>query len=105
MKYFTQFIQLIIQEEDYLFIFILLDTYLILLSWGQRATMPRKEKGRREGADGKTILPTQVIDVRMGEEEKNRKQKEEQKKETGSGPPTQLPGPFGRLLRPAWIIR
>ena len=27
------------------------------------------------------------------------------KKETGSGPSTKLPGPFGRLLRPAWVMR
>ena len=33
------------------------------------------------------------------------KQKEEQKKETGNGPTTQLPGPFGRLLRPIWFIQ
>ena len=60
----------------------------------------------RIGAEGvKPSTPTQAIDAHMGEEEQNRKQKEKQKKETGSGPPTQLPGQFGRLLQPAWIIR
>ena len=34
-----------------------------------------------------------------------KKQKEEKKKETGSAPSIQLPGLFGRLLRPTWIIR
>ena len=53
----------------------------------------------------KPSIQTQVIDARMGEEEQNSKQKEEQKKETVGESPTQLPGPFGRLLRPAWIIR
>ena len=33
------------------------------------------------GAQGKTIHPTQAIDVRMGEEKQNQKQKEELKKE------------------------
>ena len=44
------------------------------------------------GAEGETIHPNSVINARMGEEEKNRKQKEEQRKETGNGPPIQLPG-------------
>ena len=77
----------------------------------RRATMPRKETVRKERKENgsrqkaKPSTPTQGIDARMGGEEKNIQQKEEQKKETGSGAPTQLPGPFGRLLRPAWIIR
>ena len=50
------------------------------------------DRGRRRNH------PIQAIDARMGEEEKNRKQKEEQKKETESGSPTHLPGPFSRLL-------
>ena len=63
--------------------------------------MPRKDGlGKRE----KPSTLTQAINAHMGEEEKNRKQKDEQK-ETGSRPPTQLPGPFGHLLRPAWIIQ
>ena len=49
--------------------------------------------------------PIQAIDACMGEEEKNRKQKEEQKKKNGRGASTQVPGPFSRLLLPAWIIR
>ena len=69
--------------------------------------MPRKETRRKErGKNGlgqrvKPFTPTQAIDARMGEEEKNRKQKEEQNEETGSGVPTQLLGPFKFLLRPA----
>ena len=54
--------------------------------------------GQRE----KPFTPNKATDARIGEEETNRKQKEEQKKETGSGALTQLPG---RLLRPVWIIR
>ena len=61
--------------------------------------MHQCQEKRQEKSD-KKFTPTQTIVALMGEEEKNRKQKEE----TGSGPPTQLPGPFGRLLRPAWII-
>ena len=58
--------------------------------------MSRKEIRRKErrkngsGQRAKPSTPTLAIDERMGEEEKNGKQKEEQKKETGSGPPTQL---------------
>ena len=37
----------------------------------------------------KPYTPAQAIDALIGNEEQNRKQKEEQKKETGSGPPTQ----------------
>ena len=37
----------------------------------------------------KPSTATQAIDASMGEEEKNRNQKEGQKKVTGSGPPTQ----------------
>ena len=54
--------------------------------------MSRKETIRRErvkddsGQKAKPSTPTQAIDARMGEEEKNIKQKEEQKKETGSEP-------------------
>ena len=65
----------------------------------------KKEKKKRNGLGQrvKPSTPTQAIDARIGEEEKNRKQ-EEKKKETVSGPSTQLPGPFRCLLRPAWII-
>ena len=49
--------------------------------------------------------PTQANGARMGEKEKNRNQKEEQKKETGGRAPTQLPEPFNLFLRPAWITQ
>ena len=49
--------------------------------------------------------PYQAIGMHMGEEEKNIKQNQGQKKGTGSKPPTQPPGPFGGLLQPTWIIR
>ena len=75
---------------------------IIQLPWGQRATRPRKETRRKEqrrNGAGKRAKPspppTQAIDARMGEEEQNIRKK------LG----TQPPGPFGRLLRPAWIIR
>ena len=76
---------------NFLFIY-LLDIYLISPPWGLRAAMPRKETRRRERRKSessqkvKPSIPTQAIDARMREEEKNRKQKEEQKIETGSGP-------------------
>ena len=85
----------------------LLDLYLITLPRGRDATTPRKEtrrkrtKKNRSGQKAKPSTPTQAIDAHMGEEEKNIEQKEEQKKETGGGAPTQLSGSFGRLLRPA----
>ena len=66
--------------------------------------MTRKETRRKESRKiasekkAKPSTPTQAIDASMGEEEKNRKHKEEQKKETRSGPPTQVPAPFGPLL-------
>ena len=64
----------------------------------------KKERTKKKQmAEGETIHPNPGIDARMGEENKNRKQKKEQKKGTGSEPPTQLPGPFGNLLRPTWI--
>ena len=37
----------------------------------------------------KPPIPRQAIDKHMGEEEQNRKQKEDQMKETGNGSPTQ----------------
>ena len=40
----------------------------------------------RIGEKGETSIPTQAMDARMGEEEKNRKQKEEQGKKQGAGP-------------------
>ena len=52
----------------------------------RRATMPRKEtkskEGRKNGSGQKLKLstPTQAIDARIGEGEKNRKQNYEQKK-------------------------
>ena len=64
-----------------------------------------KKRDKKERTKKKRIVaegePTQAIDARIGDEEKNRKREEEQKKETGSGPPAHLPGPFDRLLRPA----
>ena len=66
----------------------------------------KKERTKKNGSEEreKPSTPIQAIDAHMGEEEKNRKQKEEHKKETGNGSPTHLPGPFDRLLLPAWII-
>ena len=67
--------------------------------------MARKERRMKEqrkkglGQMAKPSTPTHAIDAHTGEEEKNRKQNEEQKNETGSEPPTQQPEPFGRLLR------
>ena len=51
------------------------------------------EEGRENGSGqrAKTSTPTLVIDALIEEEEQNRKQIEEQKKETGNGSPTQLP--------------
>ena len=71
--------------------------------WQEKKHEGKKKK--RIGAEDTPSTPTQAIDALMGEEEENRKQKEEQKQETGRRPPTQLPGPFGRLVRPTWIIR
>ena len=34
-----------------------------------------------------------------------RMEKEQKRKEQGVGPQPGYPGPFGRLLRPTWIIR
>ena len=58
--------------------------------------MPRKETRRKNGfrQKAKPSTSTQEVDALMGEEEKNIKQKQEQNKETGTGPPTQLPGPI-----------
>ena len=39
---------------------------------------------------GQNLPPTLAIDALIGEVEQNRKQEEEQKKETESGPPIQL---------------
>ena len=50
-----------------------------------------RTKKKRIGEEGEIIHPTQAIDALMGEEGKSRKPKEEQKEETGSGTPTQLP--------------
>ena len=92
----------------YLFVY-LLDIYSIPLPRGQHAA--RKETRRKElrktgsGQRVKPSTPTQAIDAHMGEEEKNRKQKQERNKETRSERQTMLPGPFCRLLRPTWIIR
>ena len=52
--------------------------------------MPRKESRRKErrkngsGQKAKPSTPTQAIDAHMGEEKRNRKQKEEQKKKQGA---------------------
>ena len=42
------------------------------------------------GRGRKPSIPFLAIDAVIGEEEQNRKQKEEQNKEKGSGPPTQM---------------
>ena len=72
--------------------------------------MPRKEKKERTKKNGsghrlKLSTPTQASDAPMGEEGKNKKQREEKKKKTVIGAPTQISGPFDSLLRPAWIVR
>ena len=78
--------------------------YPVTVGSARNNAKKRDKKERMEkngsGQKAKPSTPTQAIDARMGEEEKNRKQKEGQKKEAESGPPTQLPGPFVRLLRP-----
>ena len=57
---------------------------------GSAPTMPRKKTRRKEqrkkgsGQRAKPSTPIQATDARMGEEEQNRQQKEEQRKETGS---------------------
>ena len=52
-----------------------------------------EEEERDRGTEG----GTSYLDELMGEDE--------QKKQGGSGPQPSYPGPFGRLLRPAWIMR
>ena len=94
----------------YLFIFISHIPYLATAGSARNNAKKRdkKEKRKRKNGSGlraKPSTPTQVIDARMGEEEKSSNQKEEQKKETGNWPTKQLPGLFDHLLRPAWIIR
>ena len=55
--------------------------------------MPKKETRRKErrkkgsGQKAQPSIPTQEIDARIGEEEKNRKQKEEQKKQRADPEP------------------
>ena len=63
----------------------------MLLPQGRRTTAKKWDKKERTEKKGfeqraKPSTPTQAIDARRGEEEKYRKQKEEQKKETESGP-------------------
>ena len=81
----------------YLFIY-LLEIYLIPVTLGRHASVPRLETRRKEkerrinwsGQKAKRSTPTQAIDTRIGEEERNRKQKEEKKKETETEPPIQF---------------
>ena len=68
-----------VNKEVYLYLFIyLLDIHHIPPPRGRHATMPRKEakgkEGRKNGSGqrAKPSIPTQGIDARMGEEEKNR---------------------------------
>ena len=58
----------------------------------------KEEKTDRRRKQNQPPQPRQLICI-WGK--KRTKQNEEQKKNTGSGPLTQLPGPF--VLRPAWI--
>ena len=56
----------------------------------QQCQEKRQEGKNEEKSDrGRGRNHPPPIDARMGEEEKNRKQKEEQKEDTGSEPPTQ----------------
>ena len=89
-------------------------TYTLSRYRGDGMQEKKRQEGKNEGKNdrgrGRNHPPQRrqlmrIWNMRIWEEEQNRKQKEEQKKETGSGPPTQLPGPFIRLVRPAWIIR
>ena len=66
-----------------------------------------KERNRDLSGEASRVkhpTPSEAADALIGGEKQNAKQKEEQKEEIGSGSPTQLPRPFSRLLRPAWII-
>ena len=69
----------------------LLDKYLIPLPRvGTQQWQEKRREGKNEektdGAEVKPSTPTQTIDARIGEEEKNRQEKEEQTKETMTGP-------------------
>ena len=72
---------------------------------GSARSNAKKERTKKKqiGAEGEPSTPTQAIDARMGEEEKNRKQG--RTKRNRERAPAQLPGPFGRFLRPAGIMR
>ena len=76
-------------------------------------TQKRQEKRQEGKNEEKTARsrwrrhpsqPMQLMRV-WGKKKRTKKEKEEQKKETGGGSSAQLPGPFGHLTRPAWIIR
>ena len=68
--------------------------------------MRRERKESDRGQKAKPPTPTQAIDALIGDEEQNGKQKKVKKrKKQGTGPQPSYPGPFGRLLRRAGIIR
>ena len=89
----------------------LLGIHLIPQLWGRRATMQKKidkkertkegDKQRKTGSRQNSKPFTSILtnDVLIGEVEQNRNQKEEQKKETGSGSPNQLPWNYQKEQR------
>ena len=62
-----------------------------------------KEK-RIEAQRAKPCTPTPAIDALIGDEEQKEKRREQRKKQ-GVGTQPSYPGPFGRLLRTAGIMR
>ena len=101
------------QQNIYIYIYLFIYyTYTVSCYHSWHITTPGKETRRKQqrknelGQKAKPSTSTQAIEACMGEEEKNRKQKEEKKGiEIGNGAPAQLPGPFGCLLQPTWIIQ
>ena len=72
---------------------------------GKREEVKKTERTKKKKGCNrqKAKIPTPIrkIDALIGFEEQNRKQMKEKR----ARPQTSYPGPFGRLLRPAWIIR
>ena len=73
-----------------------------------RINAKEKDMKDREGieTEAKSPTPIQAIEELIGDEEQNENQKKkEEKMKQGTGPQPSYPGPFGRLLRSAGIIR